>query len=223
MNFKQAPKRPMAYPWLNTTTIYQSPSMHLRACFHSTPTPTPPQDTTTTTITAEAAKHIQTQLSHVQPTGEAHMVPIHNKDITTRSATATCTITFSNSLSLSLIRTNSHKKGDVLAIARIAGIMAAKKTSDIIPLCHNIPISHVRVRMKMIGDDRLCVMATVLCEGKTGVEMEALTTVMGASLTVYDMVKAVDKGMVISGTRVVEKKGGRSGDWKEDGWVEWQE
>jgi len=101
--------------------------------------------------------------------------------------------------------------------------MAAKKTSDIIPLCHNIPISQVHVGIKMIDDDRLDVMATVLCEGKTGVEMEALTAVMGASLTIYDMVKAVDKGMVISQTRVVEKKGGRSGDWKESGWEGWQE
>ncbi|KAF3913079.1 hypothetical protein AA313_de0200250 [Arthrobotrys entomopaga] len=159
------------------------------------------------------------------------MVPIHEKQITTRTAKAVSSVRFSNPSAIELIQSNSNKKGDVLSVSRIAGIMAAKKTSDIIPLCHPIPISKVRVNLRVVEPNdvagqpggRIDILTIVTCDGKTGVEMEALTAAMSAALTVYDMCKAVDKGMVIDGTRVVEKVGGKSGDWKEDGWDEWTE
>ncbi|KAF3926209.1 hypothetical protein ABW21_db0208741 [Orbilia brochopaga] len=175
----------------------------------------------------------QPKLTHVTPSGAAHMVPIHHKAVTTRTAKAISTIRFSNRTAIGLIRNNTNKKGDVLAVSRIAGIMAAKKTSEIIPLCHPIAISNVRLHLRVVdasdnvtGDrdnGRIEILAVVTCDGKTGVEMEALTAAMTAALTVYDMCKAVDKGMVIDGTRVVEKVGGKSGEWREDGWVEWSE
>ncbi|KAF3188975.1 Molybdenum cofactor synthesis protein 1 [Orbilia oligospora] len=165
------------------------------------------------------------RLTHVLPSGAAYMVPIHEKAITTRTAKAVSTIKFSNPDAVRLIRSNSNKKGDVLSISRIAGIMAAKKTSEIIPLCHPISISKVRVNLRVVddGNGAIEILTVVTCDGKTGVEMEALTAATGAALTVYDMCKAVDKGMVLDGTRVVEKVGGKSGDWKEEGWVEWSE
>ncbi|KAF3929491.1 hypothetical protein ABW19_dt0201069 [Dactylella cylindrospora] len=168
------------------------------------------------------------KLTHVLPSGAAYMVPIHEKPITTRTAKAVSTIRFSNPKAVELIRSNSNKKGDVISISRIAGIMAAKKTSEIIPLCHPISISKVQVNLRIVDDEtggngRVEILAIVTCDGKTGVEMEALTAATGAALTVYDMCKAVDKGMVIDGTRVVEKVGGKSEDWREDGWVEWSE
>ncbi|KAK6346401.1 hypothetical protein TWF730_010726 [Orbilia blumenaviensis] len=165
------------------------------------------------------------KLTHVLPSGAAYMVPIHEKAITTRSAKAVSTIKFSNPKAVELIRSNSNKKGDVLSISRIAGIMAAKKTSEIIPLCHPISISKVQVNLRVMdgGNGSIDILTIVTCDGKTGVEMEALTAAMGAALTVYDMCKAVDKGMVIDRTRVVEKVGGKSGDWREEGWIEWSE
>ncbi|KAF3130958.1 hypothetical protein TWF703_007952 [Orbilia oligospora] len=165
------------------------------------------------------------KLTHVLPSGAAHMVPIHEKAITTRTAKAVSTIKFSNPDAVRLIRSNSNKKGDVLSISRIAGIMAAKKTSEIIPLCHPISISKVQVNLRVVddGNGAIEILTVVTCDGKTGVEMEALTAATGAALTVYDMCKAVDKGMVLDGTRVVEKVGGKSGDWKEEDWVEWSE
>lgn len=153
------------------------------------------------------------------------MVPIHEKAVTTRTAKAISTIKFSNPDAVKLIRSNSNKKGDVLSISRIAGIMAAKKTPEIIPLCHPISISKVQVNLRVVddGNGAIEILTIVTCDGKTGVEMEALAAATGAALTVYDMCKAVDKGMVIDGTRVVEKVGGQSGDWREEGWVEWSE
>ncbi|KAK6539891.1 hypothetical protein TWF694_008728 [Orbilia ellipsospora] len=170
-------------------------------------------------------------LTHVLPSGAAFMVPIHEKQVTTRTAKAVSSVKFSNSSAIGLIKSNSNKKGDVLSISRIAGIMAAKKTSDIIPLCHPIWISKVQVDLRVVEskdiegepNGRIDILTTVTCDGKTGVEMEALTAAMSAALTVYDMCKAVDKGMIIDGTRVVEKVGGKSGDWKEEGWLEWLE
>jgi cyclic pyranopterin phosphate synthase len=106
------------------------------------------------------------------------------------------------------------KKGDVLGVARIAGIMASKRTPDLIPLCHPIALSKATVDLDVTGDDRVEIAATVTCDGKTGVEMEALTAASTAALTVYDMCKAVDKGMVIEGLRVVLKDGGKSGRWE---------
>ncbi len=155
------------------------------------------------------------------------MVSISDKTSTKRLATAKCTVGFSNPAALVLIRENQVKKGDVLGVARVAGIMAAKRTPDLIPLCHPIAISHVSVELEAVesGDGegessrqggRIEITATVSCDGKTGVEMEALTAASTAALTVYDMCKAVDKGMVIEGLRVVLKEGGRSGRWAEE-------
>ncbi|KUI65011.1 Molybdenum cofactor biosynthesis protein 1 [Cytospora mali] len=184
----------------------------------------------------------QPKLTHLSPTGAAHMVSIAHKQPTTRTAKATCTVHFSNPTALRLIRENGHKKGDVLGVARIAGIMAAKRTPDIIPLCHPIMLSHVSVDLEPmpspvrgLGDEDggvgraggdgdgdggsaggyVEVSATVTCDGKTGVEMEALTAASAAALTVYDMCKAVDKGMRVEGLRVVLKEGGKSGRWVE--------
>ncbi|KAH8783335.1 Molybdopterin cofactor biosynthesis C domain-containing protein, partial [Diaporthe sp. PMI_573] len=149
------------------------------------------------------------------------MVSIAHKQPTTRTARAVCAVRFSAPLALQLIRENGHKKGDVLGVARVAGIMAAKRTPDLIPLCHPIMLSHVSVELEPRpgggeGHDVLLdVSATVTCDGKTGVEMEALTAASAAALTVYDMCKAVDKGMCIEGLRVVLKEGGKSGRWVE--------
>jgi molybdenum cofactor biosynthesis protein MoaC len=169
-------------------------------------------------------------LPHLTSNGNAHMIKITDKAITRRSATAIGAVYFSSKIALELIRTNSNKKGDVLALSRISGIMAAKKCSDLIVLCHPITIESVTVDVNPIYPPRdgsesqdgirdrhkwgcIQIKAQVTCEGKTGVEMEALTAVMGAALAVVDMCKAVDKGMVIDGVKVVEKRGGRSGDW----------
>ncbi len=143
------------------------------------------------------------------------MVSIAQKNVTSRIATAACTVRFSDATALRLIRDNQMKKGDVLGIARVAGIMAAKRTPDLIPLCHPIPVSHVSVDLKQ-SEASIEIRATVECDGKTGVEMEALTAASTAALTVYDMCKAVDKGMMIDGLRVVLKDGGKSGRWEMD-------
>ncbi|KAK0126848.1 hypothetical protein ONS95_008427 [Cadophora gregata] len=226
------------------------------------------------------------------------MVSISHKAPTTRLATAVCTLYFSNPTALPLIRNNSMKKGDVLSVARIAGIMAAKRTADLVPLCHPIAITHVSVELEVVGQEAgeqfiesgkglegegggesvsvpwqgtgqgdaypfnnpspdapqhnlhsstiktkpnaqtkpytsgydkkeresrfgsINITATVQCDGKTGVEMEALTGASVASLTVYDMCKAVDKGMRIEGLRVIRKEGGKSGTWVEGESVE---
>ncbi|KAJ4304204.1 hypothetical protein N0V88_001817 [Collariella sp. IMI 366227] len=150
----------------------------------------------------------------------AHMVSISEKTPTKRLAQAKCTVRFSSPVALSLIRDNTNKKGDVLGVARIAGIMAAKRTADLIPLCHPVGITHVEVDLitREEGKDKegeIEITASVSCDGKTGVEMEALTAASVAALTVYDMCKAVDKGMVVEGLRVVLKEGGKSGRWVE--------
>ncbi|KAI8277646.1 Molybdenum cofactor biosynthesis protein 1 [Colletotrichum sp. SAR11_240] len=157
-------------------------------------------------------------LTHVSPTGSARMVSISSKAPTTRVAKAVCTVTFSTPTALRLVRASQMKKGDVLGVARVAGIMAAKRTPDIIPLCHPILLSHVGVELEPASEREdetvLNVEAAVTCDGKTGVEMEAMTAASAAALTVYDMCKAVDKGMVIGGLRVVLKEGGKSGRWE---------
>ena len=152
------------------------------------------------------------KLSHLDAQGQAHMVDVSSKDVTTRSATARGRVLMLAE-TLILLREGLAKKGDVLATARIAGIMAAKKTSDLIPLCHPLMISKVSVDFE-IGDGIVDVKATVKVEGKTGVEMEALTACSIACLTIYDMLKAVDRGMKITDLRVVEKSGGKSGLFK---------
>lgn len=151
-------------------------------------------------------------LTHLNAAGEAHMVDVGAKAVTQRVAVAGGRIRMSAE-ALAAIRDGTAKKGDVLATARIAGIMAAKKTSELIPLCHPIAISKVSVELALEADG-VAVTATVACAGQTGVEMEALTAASVALLTVYDMAKALDRAMVIEGVRLLEKRGGKSGDWR---------
>ena len=154
------------------------------------------------------------KLSHLDDKGQAHMVDVSSKDVTSRSATARARVLMLAE-TIALLREGFAKKGDVLATARIAGIMAAKKTSELIPLCHPLLISKVSVDFE-IGDDVVDVEATVKVEGKTGVEMEALTACSIACLTIFDMLKAVDRDMKITDLRVIEKSGGKSGLFKAD-------
>ncbi len=154
------------------------------------------------------------KLSHMNERGEAHMVDVSSKTATTRSATARGRVTTKMS-TIVLITTGTAKKGDVLATARLAGIMAAKKTSDLIPLCHPLMISKVSVDFTL-ASTHIDIEATVKVEGKTGVEMEALTACTVACLTIYDMLKAVDRAMVITDIRLTEKSGGKSGDYRAD-------
>ncbi|WP_028965216.1 cyclic pyranopterin monophosphate synthase MoaC [Sphingomonas phyllosphaerae] len=153
-----------------------------------------------------------TALTHLDADGAAHMVDVGDKAITRREAVATGTITMS-AAALTAIRDGAVKKGDVLAVARVAGIMAAKRTSDLIPLCHPLPITRVSLDLEPV-EDGITATAAVATDGKTGVEMEALTAVSTALLTVYDMAKAIDKTMTIKDIRLLEKRGGRSGDWR---------
>jgi len=150
-------------------------------------------------------------LTHLDAQGNAHMVDVSEKDVTTRSATAKATVEMQPA-TLALILEGKAKKGDVIATARIAGIMAAKKTHELIPLCHPLMISKVTVDFSPDeAASAIDVSATVKVEGKTGVEMEALTACSVAALTLYDMCKAVDRGMKITNLRLVEKAGGKSG------------
>ena len=156
------------------------------------------------------------KLSHLDAQGNAHMVDVSEKHVTSRSATARARVYMLPS-TLTIILEGTATKGDVLATARIAGIMAAKKTSDLIPLCHPLMISKVAVDFEWSVDvAAIDVVATVKVEGKTGVEMEALTACSIACLTLYDMLKAVDRGMRITDLRLVEKSGGKSGTFTAD-------
>lgn len=151
------------------------------------------------------------KLNHFNKQGQAHMVDVSNKDITSRIATAKTSIIM-NADTLKIIISGSAKKGDVLGIARLAGIMAAKKTSDLIPLCHPLPISNVNIDLKPEpSKNSIDIVATVKTSGQTGVEMEALTAANITALTIYDMVKAVDKTMKITDLRVTLKDGGKTG------------
>jgi cyclic pyranopterin phosphate synthase len=157
------------------------------------------------------------KLTHLNEQGEAHMVDVGGKSITTREATAEAIVRMQPE-TLELIQSGGHKKGDVLAVARIAGIQAAKKCSDLIPLCHPLMLTKVSVEFEMQPDiNSIRIFATCGLDGKTGVEMEALTAASVAALTIYDMCKAVDKGMVIEQTRLLEKAGGKSGHWVAEG------
>ncbi|CCH43764.1 Molybdenum cofactor biosynthesis protein C [Wickerhamomyces ciferrii] len=149
------------------------------------------------------------KLTHVNSKGEAKMVDISNKSITTRQAKAHGYITFSNEFPIQQIKENSNKKGDVLSIARISGIMAIKKTSDLVILCHPLSLTKAEVILEIQDPFTIKVESVVRCEGKTGVEMEALTGVNIALLNVYDMCKAVDKHMKIGNVQVVNKTGGK--------------
>jgi len=152
------------------------------------------------------------KLTHLDDAGAAHMVDVSAKAVTKREATATGHIAMSTN-ALAAIREGALAKGDALAVARVAGIMAAKRTSELVPLCHPLPISSVSVDF-MFGKTGIDVTATVVTTGQTGVEMEALTAVSVALLTLYDMGKAIDRGMTIGNVRLLAKSGGRSGDWR---------
>jgi cyclic pyranopterin phosphate synthase len=156
------------------------------------------------------------KLTHFNRQGDAHMVDVGDKPATHRIAVAEGRISMQPE-TLALITEGGHKKGDVLGIARVAGIMAAKKTADLIPLCHPLTLSHIDIRLEP-DTVQNAVQCQVRAEtsGQTGVEMEALTAVQVALLTIYDMCKAVDRGMVMDGIRLVEKSGGKSGAWKRD-------
>ncbi|AGA89999.1 molybdenum cofactor biosynthesis protein MoaC [Thioflavicoccus mobilis 8321] len=156
-------------------------------------------------------------LTHFNAAGEAHMVDVGDKAATRRVAVAEGRIRMC-AKTLDLILARGHAKGDVLGVARIAGIMAAKRTADLVPLCH--PLSLARVAIDFDSESGRCAIrcrATVETHAPTGVEMEALCAVQVALLTVYDMCKAVERGMVIDGVRLIEKRGGRSGHWMADG------
>lgn len=152
--------------------------------------------------------------THFNEAGFAKMVDVSEKEITKRTAIA-CAAVYVNKTTYELIKTGGMKKGDVLATAQIAGIMAAKKTSDIIPMCHNIPLTGVDINFEL--DDANCVIhikATAKCSGKTGVEMESLTAASVAALTIYDMCKAVQRDIRISDIMLEYKTGGKSGEYK---------
>ena len=153
-----------------------------------------------------------TRLTHLDADGAARMVDVSAKAVTAREATAEGRIVMSAQAARA-IRDGLVKKGDVLAVARVAGIMAAKKTADLVPLCHPLPISGVTLDLA-VEETGVAATATVRATHSTGVEMEALTAVSVALLTVYDMAKALDRGMTIEGVRLRAKSGGRSGDWR---------
>jgi len=155
-------------------------------------------------------------LTHFDAAGQAHMVDVGSKAVTQRRAIAQGRILMQPA-TLELVRAGHAKKGDVLGIARIAAIQGAKRTADLIPLCHPIALTRVAVELSM--DEAGCAVvcsATVECEGRTGVEMEALTAVQVGLLTVYDMLKATDRGMTITDVKLLEKHGGKSGSWLAD-------
>jgi cyclic pyranopterin monophosphate synthase len=153
----------------------------------------------------------QARLTHVDETGAARMVDVSGKDVTARTASAAGRVLVAPEV-VALLRGDGVPKGDALGVARVAGIMAAKRTPDLVPLCHPLAISGVTVDLE-VADHGVDVLATVRTTDRTGVEMEALTAVTVACLTVVDMVKAVDKAAVITDVRVLTKTGGKSGDW----------
>ena len=156
------------------------------------------------------------KLTHFNQAGEAHMVDIADKASTARRAVAAGRIVML-AQTLELIQQGKHKKGDVLGVARIAGIMATKRTADLVPMCHPLALTHVAVEFEIqVDESAIECRVTAETSGQTGVEMEALTGVQVALLTIYDMCKAVDRGMVISDVRLQEKSGGKSGHWQRD-------
>jgi cyclic pyranopterin phosphate synthase len=156
-------------------------------------------------------------LTHFDAEGQAHMVDVSDKPVTARVAVAEGFVRMAPE-TLAMITSGEAKKGDVLGVARLAGIMGAKRTSDLIPLCHPLPITKVALELAPVPDlPGIRIAATVKTGGQTGVEMEALTAVSTAALTVYDMVKAVDKAMEITGIRLLLKEGGKSGRYEAEG------
>ena len=153
-------------------------------------------------------------LSHIDESGKARMVDVGGKDITERVAVAGCEVHMQQA-TFDLVKSGGFDKGDVLGVARIAGVMAAKKTSDLIPLCHPIALTQLTIDFDDLDDGiGLSVTSTARSMGRTGVEMEALTGASIAALTVYDMCKAVDRAIRIDGLRLLSKSGGKSGDWQ---------
>jgi len=156
------------------------------------------------------------RFSHLDAEGQAAMVDVSDKSVTQRTATACCTVLMQPE-TIALIREGAVKKGDVLSVARLAGIMGAKRTADLIPLCHPLNLTSISVELTVdAARDAVDISAMVKVDGKTGVEMEALTAASVAALTVYDMVKAVDRGTTITDVRLVHKAGGKSGDYRAD-------
>lgn len=156
-------------------------------------------------------------LTHINEQGRATMVDVGGKDITTRIAQAIGYV-YVNEQTFNLIKNGGHKKGDVLGTAQIAGIMGAKRTPDVIPMCHTILLSGIDMEFELEEEPyRVVIKSTVKCQGMTGVEMEALTAVSVAALTIYDMCKAVQKDIRIDGIRLLSKTGGKSGEWHLDG------
>lgn len=156
------------------------------------------------------------QLTHLDDSGAARMVDVGAKAVTERVAVATAVVSMLAE-TLNLLERGAHKKGDVLAVARVAGIQAAKKCSDLIPLCHPLMLNAVDVDFELQADPaQVRIEARCKVSGKTGVEMEALTAASVAALTIYDMCKAVDRGMEINGLGLLLKEGGKSGSWKRD-------
>lgn len=155
------------------------------------------------------------ELTHFDADGASRMVSVSGKAVTYRMARAEATVLMLPE-TLRIIRSREVRKGDVLEVARLAGIMATKRTAELIPLCHLLPLEQAEVSFRFPDTDRVQIEATVSCEGKTGVEMEALTAVAAAALTIYDMCKAIDRRMEITGIRLLEKSGGRSGHFLRD-------
>ena len=153
------------------------------------------------------------ELTHIDENGAARMVDVSEKAVTVRTASAQAVITM-KAQTLRMITDGTAPKGDVFACARIAGIVAAKRTSDLIPMCHPIPIDSVKVEIEAISDTQVRVVSTLKCTHKTGIEMEALTAASVAALTIYDMVKAVDRGMRIDEVLLLHKDGGKSGEYQ---------
>jgi cyclic pyranopterin monophosphate synthase len=155
-------------------------------------------------------------LSHIDETGRARMVDVGGKDAKPRKALAQGRVEL-GATAFAALRENRVVKGDALAVAQVAGILAAKRTGDLIPLCHPLPLSHVGLEFEFIDDEyALRILASASCESATGVEMEALTAVSLAALTIYDMLKALDKGIRITDIELLEKSGGKSGHWKRE-------
>ena len=152
-------------------------------------------------------------LTHLDNQGRAHMVDVTEKAVTAREAVAEARIRMLPQ-TLQMIQQGGHPKGDVFAVARIAGIQAAKKTHDLIPLCHPLLLTSIKVELAAEGDDVVHIIARCKLAGQTGVEMEALTAASVAALTIYDMCKAVDRGMEIKGLGLLHKSGGKSGEWQ---------
>lgn len=152
--------------------------------------------------------------SHFNQEGRAKMVDVTEKTATSRQAVAAGTV-YMNQATIQAVRTGGIAKGDVLAVAQVAGIMAAKRTAEIIPMCHPLPLTAIDLHFS-VADTQIDIVATVRCKGETGVEMEALTAVSAAALTIYDMCKALQKDMTIGQIRLLEKTGGKSGPWQRE-------